>query len=194
MGQRELETALRRQGETDARAIWQQVEAEASSLRAETEQQLEQDRQSLQNRVRADVADLFEGARSAAQHQAQLNRLAAELQLAQRLKVLAEGLLEDLNRVGGDALFDRLAAEIPDHPWRLVKVHPRDQQAARERFPRAEVVTSEQISGGLVVQDRQGRVVVINTLQKRLTHLWADLLPQLLAELRPGVKSDEAAS
>ncbi len=194
MGHRELEAALRCEGEAKAQEIWQQVEAEAAKLRLELDQQLETEQQGLQRRITAETEDLLDAARTTAQQQAQLRRLDAEQQLAQRLKMLAEGRLEELSRTGGASLFKQLATEIPDHPWQLVKVHPRDQLAAQELFPQAEVRLSEQIIGGLMVQEPQGKVVIINTLEKRLAHLWADLLPPLMTELRTRVKADETAA
>ncbi len=194
MGHRELEAALRREGEAKAREIWQEVEAEAGKLRLELEQQLKKEQQGLQRRIAIETEGLLDAARTTAQQQAQLRRLEAEQQLAKRLKTLAEGRLGEISRTGGTSLFKQLAVEIPEHPWQLVKVHSRDRRAAQELFPQAEVRPSEQIIGGLMVQDQQGKVMIINTLEKRLAHLWADLLPELMIELRKRVKTDETAA
>ena len=194
MGQPELEAALRRDGENQARAIWQSVEAEAGQLRQETAQTLDLQRQSVAARREGEIAALHEAALAKARKQAQTSRLTAENRLAQRLKSLASGLLEELALAGGEKLFLALAAEIPAYPWQRVKVHRRDEPVARATFPTAEILAGEGISAGLEVQSEDGRIQVINTLEKRLEHLWAELLPELLIEFRQQAGDNEVVT
>lgn len=194
MGQQELEAALRRDGENQARAIWQSVEAEAGQLRHDTAQALKLQRESAAARREVESAALHEAALARARKQAQNRRLTAENRLAQRLKNLATGLLEELALAGGEQLFKDLAAEIPTYPWQRVKVHRRDQALARATFPTAEVLAGEGISAGLEVQSDDGRIQIINTLEKRLEHLWSELLPELLKEFRQQAGGNEAVT
>ena len=194
MAQQELEAALCRNGENNAREIWQRVEAEAERLRSETAQALDRQRQSAAARRKVEIAALHEAALAAARKQAQSSRLTAESALAQRLKTLAEGMLEELALAGGSRLFQALAAEIPGYPWQRVKVHRRDEALARNAFPAAETLIAEGISAGLEVQSADGRIQIINTLEKRLEHLWPELLPELLKELRQMAGDDETVA
>ena len=191
MAQQELEAALRREGEKNAHALWRGVEVEAEQLRRETSQRLERQRQAAAVRRQTEIAALQDAALSAARKQAQHCRLKVEDALAQRLKALAQGLLEELASAGRAQLFLSLAAEIPVYPWQLAKVHRRDAAAARNVFPAAEISASEGISAGLEVQSADGRIRIINTLEKRLEHLWPELLPPLLKELRAKAGDDE---
>ena len=191
MAQQELEAALRREGENQARAIWRSVEAEGERLHSETTQTLEHQRQAADTRRQMEIVALHEAALSAAHKQAQICRLTAENALAQRLKALAEGLLEELALAGGTKLFQALAAEIPAYPWQRITVHRRDEPAARNAFPTAEIQTAKTNSTGREVQSADGRIKIINTLEKRLKHLWPELMPGLLQELRQMAGDDE---
>lgn len=194
MGQRELEAALRRDSESKAREIWSSVEAEAEQLRSAATQTLDRQRQAAEERRLSEIAALRDEAMAVARKQAQRSRLAAEGELAGRLKLLAEGRLEGLAVAGGAELFARLAAEIPVHSWRQIKIHPRDEVFAGEAFPKAEILPSDGITAGLEVLSDDGRIQVINTLEKRLEHLWPELLPELLKELRQKAGDDEAVT
>jgi vacuolar-type H+-ATPase subunit E/Vma4 len=184
MGQRELEAALRADGDNQARAIWRAAEAAAAQARRETEEILNQLEVSGSRRQQLAADRLRESILNAGRRQIRLCRLEAEQRLAERLLRLARAQLPQWAATRGAKLFHALVDEIPSANWRLVKVQAGDEQAAKDRFPNAEVVVSEQICGGLVVEDGLGQVIIINTLEKRLEHLWPELLPGLLEQLR----------
>ncbi|MDF1579891.1 MAG: V-type ATP synthase subunit E family protein [Desulfuromonadales bacterium] len=184
MAQQELENALRREGEDQARAIWQRIEMEASQLRDATRQNIEQQRQTAVARWQREANMVHEKALSVARRESRNCRLHAEDALAQRMKTLALELLFELAGAEGSTLFEALAVELPDHPWQQVRVHPRDQEQARKIFPAAEIMADEEISGGLEVVSADARIHICNTLGKRLEHLWPQLLSELMHELR----------
>lgn len=194
MGQQELEAALRREGEEKARAIWRAVESEADRLRSETAAVLDRQQQAGEARRDTEVSVVLETARSVARKKAQRSRLVAESNLADRLKLLADQMLETLALRGGEGLFSALVDEIPEHDWFKVMVHPRDRELARSRFPTAEIVTTERISGGLKVENLEGRIVIINSLEKRIEHLWPGILPVMLREFRQMKDGNEAVA
>jgi len=192
MAQHELEAALQAEGEVEARQIWQRAEAEAAELRAETAQTLDLQRQAAANRRQVESAARHEALLSEARKRAQNCRLTAEDQMARRLKTLAETLLEDFALRGGAQLFQTLAEEIPDCHWQQIKVNPRDISAAEISFPTAEILADHGTSGGLEVQSADDRIRIINSLEKRLEHLWPELLPELFKEIRALAGDDES--
>lgn len=119
----------------------------------------------------------------AAQAEAQRLSLAAEARLADRLRALAEPLLAGLAAEHPRALLAELAAELPDVAWQMVTVNPREREAARVLFPRAEIRADPDIGGGLLVCADGGRLCIDNTLEKRLARGWDDLLPALCRDL-----------
>ncbi|HKJ05115.1 MAG TPA: V-type ATP synthase subunit E [Geopsychrobacteraceae bacterium] len=194
MGQQELEAALRREGEERAREIWCSVEASAHQLRDETDEKLQALRQKSRWRQGAEVARLVEEARSAAFYRGRMCRLTVEQGLDRRLQALVASLTSQLAESGGEDLFAALAAEIPEFNWTLVKVNPRDEGVARACFEAAEIVTDESIGGGLSVQGDDGRLIVTNTLEKRMSRLWPELLPEMMKELRQRIENDGTAA
>lgn len=193
MGQAELEAALRRAGDEKARQIWAKAEAELEKLRSEQLVSLKHEQQDAARALDKQISDFGVARRNAAEFRALESRLRAETVLAERLYHLAQQQLEDLAGNGGDALFESLADEIPDHHWTQVQVNSRDLHLARTRFPQAEIEACDDIVAGLIVRAQQGRLQIENTLGKRLQHIWPDLLPQLLKELKVELGDDEAA-
>lgn len=192
MGQKELEAALRRSGDSKAREIWQAAEAAAFQLRSTMAENLGRMKLVDGARLQAQIFNMNLAVQTAAEQRAQRCRLEAETALSQRLLALAGGMLDQLAVNGGAALFHSLAEEIPVHPWQQVRVNRRDQQLAGLRFPEAEISVADDISAGLEVQTQDGRIQVSNTLEKRLLHLWKELLPDLMAGVRR--KAGEDAS
>lgn len=194
MGQHELEVALRREGEQKAREIWRSAESEADRLRSETSAVFERQKHDQQLRRDTDVDAILNSARAFALKNAQRTRLIAEKLLADRLKLLAEQMLEALAIRGGESLFFDLVDEIPEHQWNKIEVNPRDKELACSFFPATKVVTTQLISGGLKVEDVEGRVVIINSLEKRLEHLWPEILPAMLTGFRHEKSENEAVA
>ncbi len=184
MGQSELEAALRKDGDDKAREIWATVEAEAERLRTETADNLRRHELAEKARCEAQVLALNATKQAESEQRAQRCRLEAEEKLAKHLRQLADELLTELAATGGDTLFLNLVAELPLYSWQQIKVNLRDRLLAEEHFPQAEIIFDDQISAGVEVQDEEGRILIVNTLEKRLAHLWSELLPELMSELR----------
>lgn len=184
MGQAELEAALRKDGDTKANNIWTVAEAEAEQLRCTIADTLNRETAAEQARCEAQIVALQVEKQATLERRIQRCRLDAEAALAERLFRLAVELLEGLAEIGGEQLFQALVAEIPTYDWMQVRVNQRDQAQAAENYPGAEIVPSAEISAGLEVQDGESRIRIINTLEKRCAHLWPELLPELMAELR----------
>lgn len=193
MGQRELEAALRQEGEVNVRKVWQEAELEAKRIRDETEERIRALEAAGRSRREAETGRLIEESESAAQRQARKRCLTVETGMLERLRRLAVGMLPQLAGSRQESLFSALADEVPPFSWRLVKVHPRDEEQARQRFAGARIVADDRTSGGLEVQDEEGRVTIVNTLEKRLENIWAQLAPELLKKVRQRAGDDETA-
>ncbi|MDT8419614.1 MAG: V-type ATP synthase subunit E [Desulfuromonadales bacterium] len=184
MGQHELEAALRREGDEKIHDIWRQAEQQAEALRGNTSAELDRQQRAAKMRLEKEMSAVLDAARTAAIQKTQRNRLLAENRLVERLKQLAGSIIGQLAIQGGEKLFMALADEIPEHEWRRVMVNPRDFALAKSRFPAAEVVPTEEIGGGLKVESQEGRIVIVNSLEKRLEHLWPELLPEIFRDIR----------
>lgn len=110
-------------------------------------------------------------------------RLASEKTLSERLLLAARASLARLRHDGYPTVFEQLALELPALPWKIVRVNPADVDLARKHVRDAEIVPMESITGGLEAAVADGSVRAVNTYEKRLELLWADLLPLLIRDV-----------
>lgn len=171
---------LRRKAAEDSEALWRDAKAEAEKYRLEAAREIEDRRSGDSARRAATARRLEEAAASLAQREAREILAKAATALADRLRALARAELERIRQQGADDLFEALASELPDRQWQRVHVNPADQQRARARFPRADVVCDAGIAGGMAVEAEDGRIRVSNTLEARLETAWPDILPGLV--------------
>lgn len=75
-----------------------------------------------------------------------------------------------------------MAAELPLLSWKTVRVNPEDSEIAGRHFPGAEIITDAAVSGGMDTMSGDGKIRVINTLEKRLERAWEDIATDLLKE------------
>ena len=104
-------------------------------------------------------------------------------QLADKLHVLARAMLSDMRNNDYGQVFHLLAAELPNHSWQQIRVHPDDVAIAAQLFPNSKIITDQSISGGFVASGDGGGLVIINTLEKRLERAWPFILPKILKDV-----------
>ncbi len=190
MGCEELIESLRKEGEEKTREIWKEAEAEAGKIRAVSSLRLEALRQeNASGRASKDGSRnvlLEAGAR------ARMIRLNSENSLCLRLYSLASNSLNFLREHLSEDIFKKLAQELPPSGWQRVKVNPNDLALAEKAFAGAEVVTDNNITGGMEAETEEGSVKVVNTFEKRLERSWPQMLPDLLADVYREVMDDGA--
>lgn len=183
MGRSALIDSLRAKAAEDAEAAWAAVRREADRQRAALAADLDRERARRAGLADAQARRLGEQRLAEARRQARTLRAEAAVRLSAQLQSLARAELPALGRAGGEPLFAALAAELPDRAWETVQVHPADATQARTRFPDAELVCDESVSGGLAVTAEGGRIRITNTLEARLDAAWPDLLPDMVSGL-----------
>jgi vacuolar-type H+-ATPase subunit E/Vma4 len=175
---------LRAKGEGQIAEIWRETRAEVERFRAEQERRLagEHDRCYLAEReVRKSV---LRRRTMAARRQCETLVIRTEEELHDRMFILARKML------GGEWVGDRqrflarLAGELPPGDWGRIRVNPADHEAARNLFPKAEIVGDPEIPGGLEAAEPDGSVSIDNTLTTRLLRAWPRLVPELLREAK----------
>ena len=184
MGSRELIESLRAAGDGKVRALRAVAEEEAERVRSEAARRIGAIHQSHEREREAEAAKQAEALLAEANAEARRIRLQADRALADRLAALARKSLPSLRNVGYTGVFDAFVQELPRLGWRAVRVHPADRELAASRFPDAEVLTDEDISGGLVALTEGGRVQVVNTFETRLARRWEEMLPDIMREVR----------
>ena len=193
MGESELKTALRHEGEARAREFWEQAEAVVEGRRKEIETELEHLHDETRRSLRAEEATLRNNLLFEAQARATEVKLYAEAAMELRLLEIADRVLGEMIKGSRQGLWQALYRELPEFQWTSVKVHPEDLELARRAFPSAAIDIDEAIAGGLIVTNAEGTIRVDNSLSCRLMRAWPDLLPDLIKNLREQVDSNATA-
>lgn len=183
MSSQELIESLRHAAEEKARLMREETEREAEDLRLAVSRKVEDLRRRYADKLAAVSREEARNALAEAGRRAQAARLFAEKTLSDRLFLLARSSLSRLREDGYPTVFEKLAAELPPMPWKVVRVHPADVVLAREYFPDAEIVPLEAVTGGVDAEVDGGKIRVVNTFEKRLERLWDDLLPHLIRDV-----------
>ncbi|MEK6672785.1 MAG: V-type ATP synthase subunit E [Nitrospirota bacterium] len=184
MGYRELIDAILREGEEKINEIRRNAEAEVKKIRNEKEAKLADLRTGYARILHSETAAATDSMLLKAEKEAKAIRLCAEAQLSERMKRLAMYLISTLRDERYNDLFSSLLQELPLRIWEVVRVNPQDERLAKEYFPEAIITVDSNIAGGLEVIAGNGRVSVRNTLDKRLDKAWAELLPEMMEDVR----------
>ena len=180
---------LRTVGEEKVRAIWQQAEAEVRDYQQEKEAALAEERKRCQLLGQQALAEFGRGLMVEAEEKAWLRQSEAETRLAERLYDLAQKELHWLREQCGHRLLSACAKELPQVEWKQLRVNESDVELARALFPPAEGAGDKHITGGLVAESVDGRVSVVNTLEKRLERAWPRILPGFFRTLQEEKKN-----
>jgi vacuolar-type H+-ATPase subunit E/Vma4 len=183
MGSRELIESLRRASEESIRLFRQDAEREAEVMQDSLSKKIAELRRHYDDELVA--AGNEEARRGIAEAGIRVRaiKLDAEKTISDRLFLIARESLAPLRNDGYQAIFEKLARELPALSWKLVRVHPADVDLARKYLPDAEIVPVETITGGLDASNAEGTIRVINTFEKRLELAWADMLPLLISDI-----------
>ena len=193
MGEQELRAALRDKARERISTLWQEAEAAVAARRARQAAERQAERDTLAKRMAVTLADERRKVLFAADMAARQQQLAALAGLDGRLHTLA---LEQLAAASGELRrrqWQAMAGELPAMAWGQVNVHPADAGLARATFPGAEVAGDAALTGGVVAESADGRIVVDNSLARRLARAWPDVLTAVLAAVREELDRDAAS-
>jgi len=193
LGLEKLISTLKKSEQKQIDDIWQQAKTEADSLRKEiaeaivkiTEEHSDQLASACQKSVRSIVAE--------ADIKARKKKLFAYRDLAKALHETAIKQLPGLRERNYENVFVQLAKELPDCQWGKILVNPADVDLAAKFFNKNIVQSDSAISGGLIAVDAGDRIVVDNSLEKRLERKWLHLIPELIRKIEEKYGESESA-
>ncbi len=183
MGYRELIEALRKEGEQKIHSIQVDADAAAAKTRKEALERIGRMRQDCEGSRTGAVREQGEKILSDAGRKARMVLLSAEKELSDRLYSAAARSLALLRDKSYPDVFEALVRELPPHHWRFVRVNPADEERAKGYFPDSEIISDGGIAGGLDVTEKDGKIRVVNTFEKRLENIWMELLPTLMKDI-----------
>ena len=186
MGCKELIGSLKAAGQEKLTALRAEAEQEAAKVRAEASRRIGALREQHARNHAAEASRMADALHAEANASVRAVSLRAERALAERLYGIARASLPALRNEGYPDVFAGFARELPRFDWRTVRVNPLDVAMARERFPGTEVREDPAITGGLEAETEGGRVLVVNTYEKRLERLWEEMLPDIMRDIMGG--------
>jgi V/A-type H+-transporting ATPase subunit E len=172
-------------------SLWQEAEKKISAIIRETDEEearvtkeallrISRLREDSQLHCSSATRKQTEATLSEAEKKARLIHIAEDLRLSERLYRISHASLRMLRNSDYQGSFRIMAEELPPLAWKTVRVNPEDAGLAQEHFPEAGIVTDDSISGGMDVMTDDGKIRIINTLEKRLERAWADILPNIM--------------
>ena len=193
MGLEELINTLRKNEQKQIDDIWQQARAEADSIREQvageiariTEEHADQLASACQKSVRGIVAE--------ADLKARKKKLFAYKRVDEVLHATALKQLPKLRELNYENVFAQLVKELPDSQWERINVNPSDVTLAAEFFNKDIVQPDATITGGLISVNAGGKIIVDNTLEKRLERKWSQILPELIKRIEDKYGESEPA-
>jgi V/A-type H+-transporting ATPase subunit E len=180
MGCKELIDSLRKSADDKIRSLWQEAEAGAERIKAETSRRIEEIRVNDARMLSSKAGEKTEKILWDANNAGRMQRLSAEKALSDRVFSLALSSLRQLRNEKYKEVFEKIVHELPPRPWQSVRVNPQDIRLAEEYFPGAEIIPDGNITGGVDAMIEAGKIRVINTFEKRLERAWEDIFPELM--------------
>ena len=174
-------------------SLWQEAEKKISEIIRETDEEenriakeallrISRLREDSQQRCASESEKRTEETLSEVERKARLINIEEDLKLSERLYRISKASLSILRNLDYQVSFRNMAAELPPLSWKTVRVNPEDAGLSLEQFPEAGIITDNSISGGMDVMSDEGKIRVINTLEKRLERAWGDILPLIMKE------------
>jgi vacuolar-type H+-ATPase subunit E/Vma4 len=183
LGLEELIKTLRANRQSQIDEIWQAAKAEAASLRQQTSSAIsdftEDHTDSLVCNCKKSIRTII----SEAETRAKKIKLMALDSLRNLLHKAAIEQLHNLRNDDCGLIFKKLVQELPEQEWETITVNPDDISKTENVFKNCTIQTDPTISGGMVAESMNGKIVVNNTFLKRLERSWSTLFPAIVREL-----------
>lgn len=183
----ELIGSLWQEAEKKISAIIREAGEEETRINKEALLRISRLREESQQRCSLASARQTEEALSEAEKKARLINFEEDLRQAERLYRISHASLRKLRNRDYQGSFRLMLKELPPLDWETVRVNPEDTGLAQEHFPKAGIIPDDNISGGMDVMTADGKIRVINTLEKRLERAWGDILPHMIKEFHETV-------
>jgi len=183
LGLEELIKTLRANQQSRIDEIWQAAKAEAASLHQQTSDAIsgltENHTDSLVCNCKKSIRTII----SEAEAKAKKIKLMALDSLKNSLHEAAVEQLHYLRNEDYATIFKKLVQELPEQEWETITVNPDDISRTENVFYNCTIQTDPAISGGMVAESMNGKIIVNNTFWKRLERNWPTLFPAIVREL-----------
>ena len=183
MALEELIKTLRTNQQSQIDEIWQAAKAEAAALHEQTSGAISD---LTENHTDSLVCNCQKSTRTIISEAAGNAREIKLMALDSLRNALFDSAIKQLLTLRNDdyeTIFKKLAQELPPQNWEVLVVHPKDVSSAQNFFNNCKIETDPTISGGMIALSADGKIVVNNTLKKRLERNWSTLFPVIAREM-----------
>lgn len=182
MGLEELLNTLKKNERKQIEDIWHAAEDEAETLRTQVAETISDITKTHADQIANACQKSMRAIFSETETKTRGKKLFAYQALEEALKNAATMQLPLLRQHNYEKAFASLVAELPERQWEKIVVNPADLELAAQFFAPEIIHADATISGGLLAETANGRIVVNNTLEKRLERKWPNILPGIIAE------------
>ena len=183
MGYSELVTALKQKEEAKVESVWKVAREEAKKIEKDTALRLDEIQSQAASAGALKDKSSQKSILAKAHQKASDMRALAMQKLADDIENIGLKILPLLREDNYEKLFIILTKELPTIAWEEIRVNPADELLAKRFFPDETIVCDSTIVGGLEVSSNDGRLRIVNTLEKRLEKGWGSILPSIINEL-----------
>ena len=183
LGLEELINTLRANEKSRLDEIWQSVETEAAKLREQTDETIGEFTENHTDSLVCNCQKSIRTIISEAETRAREVKLFAMESLGKSLHMAAVKQLHNLRNEEYDAVFEKLAQELPQQKWQTITVSPDDTARTEKMFAGCTVKTDPAITGGMMAEAQNKQIIIDNTFEKRLERCWSKLFPSLAREI-----------
>jgi V/A-type H+-transporting ATPase subunit E len=181
LGLEELLNTLRINEQKQIDDIWQQAKAEAESIRKQVADAITDITRAHEDQLASACQKSIRSILAESEKKAGMKKLYAYQDLDRVLHLTAIRQLPLLRQtLDYKTVFELLVNELPEVDWERIAVNPADVDLAVKFFRRDIVSPDESISGGLIAVNRDGRILVNNSFEKRLERKWPYILPEMI--------------
>jgi V/A-type H+-transporting ATPase subunit E len=182
LGLEELLNSLKKNEQKQIDDIWRAVQSEAETLRTQVTEAIDDITRKHAEQLASACRKSRRTILSESEIKTREKKLFAFQALDEALKRAAAGQLPLLRQQNYAEVFASLVAELPAMEWEKIVVNPADLELAAKFFANDIVHPDPLISGGLLAETSNSRIIVDNTFEKRLERKWPYILPGILAE------------
>jgi vacuolar-type H+-ATPase subunit E/Vma4 len=193
LGLEELLDTLKKNERKQIDDIWRKAESEAEILRTQIAETISDITKNHAEHLASACQKSMRAIFSETEVKTREKKLFAYQALDQALRNAALKQLTALRKPNYEKIFATLVRELPERQWEKIIVNPADVELAAKFFNANRIRQDPAVSGGLVALTANDRIIVDNTVKKRLERKWFHILPQLIAEIEKRYESSGIA-
>ncbi|WP_303702077.1 V-type ATP synthase subunit E family protein [Flexistipes sinusarabici] len=153
----------------------EQLKNEYENKKKDIEQRFSSEKEQIRNEIKRKMEKSF-------QKEKLKYDLEIEYFISQKCREHAEKLAEEVWMESAEEFFERHKEELNKENWETLYVSDSDKKLAEKYFPHSKVAANEKISGGFIAENKDGTLLIDNTIKSRFEKMWPEILPEIMGK------------